>query len=181
MRVMPSVTDTIVPTLRASVTDLKPSIRFLMRSLISVALMAMSNPRKKCLGGQVVGDALESGAQRAVDDQIAGTQYGAADQCGIRCALQTDRASQAPLERRCQAVLLRLIERRGGGYRHIDDALGLALELIEEGRDLRQERESPVVRQSADEVAAFLVELRSGDPCHQVSQLRGRDARIAEQ
>ena len=38
---MPSVTDTIVPTLRASVTDLKFSIRCLIRSLISVALMAM--------------------------------------------------------------------------------------------------------------------------------------------
>ena len=41
MRVMPSVTETIEPTLRASVTDLKFSIRCLIRSLISVALMAM--------------------------------------------------------------------------------------------------------------------------------------------
>src|SRR6185437_15562554 len=130
MRVMPSVTDTIVPTLRASVTDLKPSIRFLMRSLISVALMAMSNPRKKCLGGQVVGDALESGAQRAVDDQIAGTQYGAADQCGIRCALQTDRAFQAPLERCYQIAPLCVVERCGGGHRHIDHALSLVLEPV---------------------------------------------------
>ncbi len=60
MRVMPSVTDTIVPTLRASVTDLKSSIRCLMRSLISLALMAMSVfPAKNCLGGELVGDALE--------------------------------------------------------------------------------------------------------------------------
>ncbi len=41
MRQMPSVSETIVPTLRASVTGLKLSIRCLMRSLISVALMAM--------------------------------------------------------------------------------------------------------------------------------------------
>ena len=38
---MPSVTDTIVPTLRASVTPLKLSIRCLIRSLISVALIAI--------------------------------------------------------------------------------------------------------------------------------------------
>ena len=38
---MPSVTDTMEPTLRASVTDLKFSIRCLISSLISVALMAM--------------------------------------------------------------------------------------------------------------------------------------------
>ncbi len=42
MRQMPSVTDTTVPTLRASVTPLKFSIRCLIRSLISVALIAMS-------------------------------------------------------------------------------------------------------------------------------------------
>ncbi len=41
MRVMPSVSDTMVPTLRASVDDLKFSIRCLMRSEISVALMAI--------------------------------------------------------------------------------------------------------------------------------------------
>src|SRR6185312_10404946 len=160
MRVMPSVTDTIVPTLRASVTDLKPSIRCLMRSLISVALMAMSNPRKECLSGQVVGDALEPSAQRAVDDQVAGAQHGSADQCGIRCALQADCAFQAPFERRYEIAPLRVVERRSGGHRHIDHALGLTLELIEEGRDFRQVCESSVVRECADEVAAFLAELR---------------------
>ena len=41
MRAMPSVTDTMVPTLRASVTDLKFSMRCLISSLISVALIAM--------------------------------------------------------------------------------------------------------------------------------------------
>jgi len=39
---MPSVTDMMEPTLRASVTPLKFSIRCLMRSLISVALIAIS-------------------------------------------------------------------------------------------------------------------------------------------
>ncbi len=39
MRTMPSVTLTTVPTLRASVADLNLSMRALMRSLISDALM----------------------------------------------------------------------------------------------------------------------------------------------
>ena len=45
MRTMPSVTETTVPTLRASVADWKFLMRSLIRSLISDALMDMSkNP-----------------------------------------------------------------------------------------------------------------------------------------
>src|SRR5512138_563242 len=99
MRVMPSVTDTMVPTLRASVTDLKFSIRALIRSLISVALMAMVFPQYEfcCAafagsGGQLVGDALEPRAQRAVDHQIAGAEHGTADQGRVRRRVQADLA-----------------------------------------------------------------------------------------
>src|SRR5215469_4011851 len=116
MRVMPSVTDTIVPTLRASVTDLKPSIRCLMRSLISLALMAMRVfPRKICLGGQLVGDALEPPAERAVDHQVAGAQHGAADQRRISHTLQSHGAAQSLLEGGSQAASLRIVERSSGG------------------------------------------------------------------
>ena len=41
MRQMPSVTDTIVPTLRASAAESNFAMRCLMRSLISDALMDM--------------------------------------------------------------------------------------------------------------------------------------------
>src|SRR5512146_1536187 len=123
MRVMPSVTDTIVPTLRASVTDLKPSIRCLMRSLISLALMAMSVSPENCLGGQLVGDALEPAAERAVDDQITGAQHGAPDERRIRSTLQAHRAAQPALERGRELCLLRVVKRRGGGHRHVYDAL----------------------------------------------------------
>src|SRR6516165_5587753 len=68
MRVMPSVTDTIAPTLRASVTDLKFSMRCLIRSLISVALMAMCVP----LCCQFVGDALEPRALRLIERRRRG-------------------------------------------------------------------------------------------------------------
>src|SRR5687767_2734646 len=94
MRVMPSVTDTMVPTLRASVADLKLSIRCLMRSLISVALMAISKSSvrirsgRAALGGQLVSEAVEPRTQGAVDHQISGAQDGAADQCRIRLAMQ---------------------------------------------------------------------------------------------
>jgi len=62
---MPSVTETIEPMLRASVTDLKFSIRCLMSSEISVALMAIALvPRETfLLRSQLVGDALEARAQ----------------------------------------------------------------------------------------------------------------------
>src|SRR5213082_2381036 len=89
MRVMPSVTDTIEPTLRASVTALKFSILCLMRSLISVALMAISSVPVKAQfhgwssGSQLVGDAVKARAQRAVDHQIARAQHRAADELGI--------------------------------------------------------------------------------------------------
>src|SRR5215470_14048257 len=103
MRVMPSVTETIEPTLRASVTDLKFSIRCLIRSLISVALMAMCFlfPVEFVmpLGGQFVSDARELAAERAVDDQVARREDGAADQLRVDGAVQPHLAPQALLER----------------------------------------------------------------------------------
>src|SRR5579863_7304084 len=100
MRVMPSVTETMVPTLRASVTDLKPSIRCLMRSEISLALMAMRMfPRKEALSGELVTDALEAGAQRPVHDPIPGAQHGPADERRIGGTLHADLASEPALER----------------------------------------------------------------------------------
>src|SRR5215475_2016888 len=117
MRVMPSVTDTIEPTLRASVTDLKFSIRCLLRSLISVALMAiLANPCENSLRSQLVGDALEPRSQRAVDDQIARAQHRAADQRRVDLAVQAHFALEALLERRRDLPALRVIERGCGGY-----------------------------------------------------------------
>src|ERR1700709_2603718 len=98
---MPSVTDTMVPTLRASVTPLKFSMRCLMRSLISVALMAMlSIPWEFRMSGrssrdQFVGDALQAPAHRAINDQVAGAQYGATQQLRISRAMQAHFALQA--------------------------------------------------------------------------------------
>jgi len=42
MRAIPSVRLTIVPSVRASVSSFRPSIFFLISSLISVALMLMA-------------------------------------------------------------------------------------------------------------------------------------------
>src|SRR5215831_15008185 len=119
MRVMPSVTDTMEPTLRASVTDLKFSIRCLISSLISVALIAISSVPWVVLGGQLVGDAVEPRAQRAVDDQVAGAQDSAADELGIRLTVQPHLALEASLERCRELLALRLIQRRRGSHRDV--------------------------------------------------------------
>src|SRR6516165_1668997 len=123
---MPSVTDMMEPTLRASVTPLKFSIRCLMRSLISVALIAIpSVPLKNLsqpgpmelnvlahgehlagdgkvqfhgwLGSEFVGNAVETGTQRAVDDEIAGAQNSAADQLRVGLAVQPHLTLEPPL------------------------------------------------------------------------------------
>src|SRR4051812_5793586 len=101
MRVMPSVTDTMVPTLRASVDDLKFSIRCLMRSLISVALMAISRSSVQffyALRGQLSGHAVEPRAQRAVDYQVAGAQDRATDQRLVRLTMQSHLSLQLARE-----------------------------------------------------------------------------------
>src|SRR5207248_3058732 len=130
---MPSVTDTIVPTLRASVTALKFSIRCLIRSLISVALIAMCFGSSKllsvCLDCQLVRDPVEPGAQRAVDDEVAGAQHGSADELRVRLAVQAHRPFQLALERGRERLLLSLVQRRGGGDCNIDDTFRLVFQL----------------------------------------------------
>src|ERR1700716_1603576 len=108
MRVMPSVTDTIVPTLRASVTPLKLSIRCLIRSLISVALIAICCPVTEFLSSQLVGYAVEPRAHRAIDDQIPCPQYRAANEGRIGFGVQADLPLQPALQggRQCLALAL---------------------------------------------------------------------------
>src|ERR1700678_3611656 len=124
---MPSVTDTMVPTLRASVTPLKFSMRCLMRSLISVALMAMLRiPCEFRMSGrssrhQFVGDALQAPAHRAIDDQVTGAHYGAAEEFRVSGAMQTHLVLQAPVECRRQRLLLPLIERCGRRHGDVGD------------------------------------------------------------
>src|SRR3569832_2008163 len=123
MRVMPSVTDTIVPMLRASVTPLKLSIRCLIRSLISVALIAMCCPITKFLSSQLVRDAVEPRTYRAIDDQIPGTQYRTAQQGRIGFAVQTDLPLQSALQSSRQRITLTIVERSGRGDSRIHTAL----------------------------------------------------------
>src|SRR2546430_4370669 len=157
MRVMPSVTETIEPTLRASVTDWKFSIRCLMRSEISVALMAMSSVPLKARfsgwssGSQLVGDALEACAQRAVDHQVPGAQHRAADERRVDLAAQAHGALEPLLQRGGELVLLARSQRRGGSDRDVGDALGCVLELLEQRADLRQVAEAPVGGERSEE------------------------------
>src|ERR1700728_1984249 len=127
---MPSVTDTMVPTLRASVTPLKFSMRCLMRSLISVALMAMLRIPwefrmcRRSSGDQFVGDTRKSPAHRAVNDQVAAAHHGPTEQFRIGGAMQTHFALEAAAQCRRQRLLLPGIERHRRRHRDIGDALG---------------------------------------------------------
>src|ERR1700681_461223 len=173
MRVMPSVTDTIEPTLRASVTDSKSSIRCLMRSLISVALMAMS---VLSLRGQFVGDAVKSGAQRAVDHQVPGAQHYASDQRRIDLTVQAHGALESLVQCGGELALLTRIQRRGGSDRDVGDALRGVLERIEQRGNLRQVGEAPVDGERAHEVRALIAEGHCGDAGHQLRELLGGHA-----
>src|SRR5580698_8067956 len=136
MRTMPSVTLTTVPTLRASVADLNLSMRALMRSLISDALMDITlNPLANTvrLRRQLERDAFEPAEQGTVDYRVAGAQYGAADQCGVRGVVQPHRA----LELAPESLLLGAVDRRRGSDRHVDDAFRLVFVLIEQRGDFR--------------------------------------------
>src|SRR5215472_14643938 len=178
MRVMPSVTDMIEPTLRASVTPLKFSIRCLMRSLISVALIAI--PSVPGLNGEFVGNAVETGTQRAVDDEIAGAQDSAADQRRIGLVVQPHFTLEPALERRGDPVALCLIECGRRGDRDIRDTLGIVLESAKQLSDLRQIAETVVVGERAHEVRALLTEGGRRDVIHQTRQLLGSHPGIIE-
>src|ERR1700760_4583468 len=112
---MPSVTLTTVPTLRASVADLNLSIRALMRSLISDALMDIpeSSSNTFRLSRQFERDALEPTEQGTIDNRVAGAQDCPADQCGICFAMQPHAAFQLALQCLGERLLLGGVDRCG--------------------------------------------------------------------
>src|SRR6478752_2968598 len=145
MRQMPSVTVTTVPTLRASVCDLKFSMRLLMRSLISDALTDMGWILEKTLCGQFSGQALEPALERAVDVQVAGLEDGTAQQAAVDAGVQAHLAPQLLLQRGGVAAFLVGRELHGGEHFDIDRVLDFGLHLLEQRRDLGEEAEAPVV------------------------------------
>src|SRR5579864_7593677 len=104
------------------------------------------------LRGQLVGDALQAAAQRAVDHQIAAAQYGPADQLRVDLAVQAYLALQALAEREGDLLPLRLVERCGGGHGDVRDTLGRIFQRIELRGDLRQVGQAVIVGQRAQEI-----------------------------
>src|SRR5688572_24671239 len=124
MRQIPSVTVTTVPTLRASVADLKFSMRLLMRSLISDALTDIFN-LGKTLCGQFGGQALEPALERAVDHEIARPEHGATEQAVVDSGVQAHLAAQLLLQHRGVAAFLVGRELNGRHNFDIDGVLDL--------------------------------------------------------
>jgi len=96
MRQMPSVTETTVPTLRASLADENFSIRWRIRSLISEALIDMKLilPVVSLAGGRSC-QLCQASADAAINDQVIGPDHGSADQGRIYLAVQMHVAVQA--------------------------------------------------------------------------------------
>ena len=88
MRQMPSVTVTTVPTLRASLADLKFSMRDLMRSLISDAFTDIDSILEMYLSGHFNGQAIEPALDGTVDHQIAGLEDGTANEAAVDLGMQ---------------------------------------------------------------------------------------------
>src|ERR1700738_3808442 len=95
--------------------------------------------------------------------------------------MQTDLPLQPALQGGRQRLALALLERRGGGDRHVDHALGLVLQLIEQSRNLGEVGETPVLRERLDEIAALPVELRTGEVSNQFGQDSVADGWLPEQ
>src|SRR5688572_11585331 len=110
---MPSVTVTTVPTLRASLADWNFSIRALIRSLISDALIAIT---VSYLLGYLCAQALQASTQGSIDDQVVGLQHRAAQQGRVERVVQADFTLQSLFERGGVLLLLRFAEGRGGGH-----------------------------------------------------------------
>src|SRR5258708_33525975 len=138
---MPWGTLTTVPTLRASDADLHLSMRALMTSLISDALMditlnPLANTERLCR--QLERNAFEPAEQGTVDHRIAGTQHGAADQRGIRVEVQPHRALEFALEGPGERLLLGAVDGRGRCHGYVDDAFRLVFIAVEQCGDFRQ-------------------------------------------
>ena len=133
MRVMPSVTDTMVPTLRASVDDLKFSIRCLMRSLISVALMAITDSSVVFVYA-VSSVAMRSSRVRREPSITRSPARRTAPPISVLSVSQCSRTWRFNLRASASLndELLLLVERRGGGDRDVDDAFFGILQLTED-------------------------------------------------
>src|SRR6185312_3993101 len=106
MRTMPSDTETMVPSLRASAASFTFSMRLRISSLISeglsVVAMLVSLITRRCAAHGELNllvqqrrlQAFQPPAHRAVDDHIAGVDHGAADHGRIDALLQFDLACE---------------------------------------------------------------------------------------
>src|SRR5579862_7356743 len=118
MRTMPSVTLTTVPTLRASAADWNFSMRALMRSLISDALMDISillwrRPRAPAyfgLAGQFRSQALEPALQGAVDHEVARMNHRPSEERGIHAVAHVHPALESRVEGPRQLLGLSRVE-----------------------------------------------------------------------
>src|SRR5688572_23645723 len=172
MRTMPSVTVTTVPMLRSSEALANFSMRALIRSLISEALIAMV---PLPLMHDLRRESLEPCFERAVDDEVAGAHDSAADQRRIDRAVQAHFTLQPFLERRGQPRALCLVQLHSRGDVHVGDVLDLGAQLFVHRRDFGQHTEPAVLRERVQKIAAVLIRpARFGDQLDEIRRLHAR-------
>src|SRR5690554_2962877 len=123
IRATPSARLTTVPSERASVSRFSSLIFFLIRSLISVALMDMLLPRFSSLFGEFVGELAQAAAHGGVDDGVTRADDDAADDGGIHAGADLHVASQALLHEIRHLPLLLRVQFVGGDDVHFGDPL----------------------------------------------------------
>ena len=178
---MPSVTVTTVPTLRASLADLKFSMRDLMRSLISDALTDMFESSEKLYA---VSSVARRSSRPLIEPSITRSPaLRTAPPSRLPSTLVCRRtlAPQLLLQRRRVAAFLVGRELTAADHFDIHRVLDVGLHLLEQRRDLGEESEPAVLREQRHEVAAVLVESRTGHTGHELGELRRRHVRAAQQ
>src|ERR1700734_2584287 len=128
---MPSVTLTTVPMFRASAADWNFSMRALMRSLISDALMDISILLASAaaaaavlwLASQFGSQALQAALEGPIDHQIARMNDRAPEERGVHAVAHVHAALESRVERSGKLVGLRRVELHGRDHLDVHGVL----------------------------------------------------------
>src|SRR6266568_2784355 len=122
----------------------------------------------------------ELAAHRAVDHFVADDDAHAADQLLVHGDARLHPAPEAPPEVRHEAVDLGVVQRKRGADLGLDHALAPVLELLEQGVDLRQQRETVVGDQHAHEIPRFDGKILLAQRDEQLVDLLGADVGVGD-
>src|SRR5262245_2692010 len=178
MRQMPSVTETTVPWVRMRA----PASRFWMRLLISseisegLSCIKLLSVLLLCL--QCCLERAELRARRGVDYLVAEHDPYSGDQIFLNFDLGLHRAPGLFLQLLHQVGELRFRQLQRRVHLGLEHAFALVLQRLELDADLAEQAEAAVLRQHAQEILGFAVELARQNADEDPGRLRVRQLRI---